>query len=71
MIARQDAKEAGADEAFFLSEKGYLTEAASSNLFLVKNAILKTPRYESGIYPALPASWSSSWQRRWASKSKK
>jgi len=53
MIARQDAKEAGADEAFFLSEKGYLTEAASSNLFLVKNAILKTPRYESGILPGV------------------
>ena len=53
MLARQDAKEAGADEAFFLNEKGYLTEAAGSNLFLVKDGVLKTPRYESGILPGV------------------
>jgi branched-chain amino acid aminotransferase group I len=53
MLARQDAKEAGADEAFFLNEKGYLTEAAGSNLFTVKNGVLKTPRYESGILPGV------------------
>jgi branched-subunit amino acid aminotransferase/4-amino-4-deoxychorismate lyase len=53
MLARQEAKEAGADEAFFLNEKGYLTEAAGSNLFLVKGGVLKTPRYESGILPGV------------------
>jgi branched-chain amino acid aminotransferase len=53
MLARRDAKEAGADEAFFLNEKGCLTEAAGSNLFLVKDGILKTPRYESGILPGV------------------
>jgi len=53
MIARQDARETGADEAFFQNEKGYLTEAAGSNLFLVKNGVLKTPRYESGILPGV------------------
>ena len=53
MLARRDAKDAGADEAFFLNEKGYLTEAAGSNLFLVKDGILKTPRYESGILPGV------------------
>ena len=53
MLARQDAKEAGADEAFSLNEKGYLTEAAGSNLFLVKDGVLKTPRYESGILPGV------------------
>ena len=53
MMARQDARETGADEAFFQNEKGYLTEAAGSNLFLVKNGVLKTPRYESGILPGV------------------
>lgn len=53
MLARRDAKEAGADEAFFLNEKGCLTEAAGSNLFLVKDGVLKTPRYESGILPGV------------------
>jgi branched-chain amino acid aminotransferase len=49
MLARRDAKDAGADEAFFLNERGYLTEATCSNVFLVKDGVLKTPRYESGI----------------------
>ena len=53
MLARQDANETGADEAFFLNEKGYLAEAAGSNLFLVKSGVLKTPRYESGILPGV------------------
>ena len=53
MLARRDAKDVGADEAFFLNEKGYLTEAAGSNLFLMKNGVLKTPRYESGILPGV------------------
>jgi branched-chain amino acid aminotransferase len=53
MLARRDAKDAGADEALFLNEKGYLTEAAGSNVFLVKDSVLKTPRYESGILPGV------------------
>ena len=53
MLARRDARDAGADEAFFLNEKGYLTEAAGSNLFIVKDGILKTPRYDSGILPGV------------------
>jgi branched-chain amino acid aminotransferase len=53
MLARREARDAGADEAFFLNEKGYLTEAAGSNLFLVKDSVLKTPRYESGILPGV------------------
>ena len=53
MLARRDARDAGADEALFLNEKGYLTEAAGSNLFIVRDGILKTPRYESGILPGV------------------
>jgi branched-chain amino acid aminotransferase len=53
MLARRDARDAGADEAFFLNEKGCLTEAAGSNVFIVKDGVLKTPRYESGILPGV------------------
>ena len=53
MLARRDAKDAGADEAFFLNQKGYLTEAAGSNVFTVKEGVLKTPPYESGILPGV------------------
>jgi branched-chain amino acid aminotransferase len=53
MLARRDARDAGADEVLFLNEKGYLTETAGSNLFLVKDGVLKTPRYEVGILPGV------------------
>lgn len=53
MLARRDARDAGADEAIFLNEKGYLSEAAGSNIFIVKDGFLKTPRYESGLLPGV------------------
>ncbi len=53
MLARRDAKDAAADEAIFLNQKGYLTEAAGSNIFIVKDGVLKTPPYESGILPGV------------------
>jgi branched-chain amino acid aminotransferase group I len=51
MLARQEAREKGMDEALFLNEKGFLTEASGSNIFLVKDGILITPRFETGILP--------------------
>lgn len=53
MLARREAREAGADEALFLNEKGYLTEASGSNVFLVSDGVLKTPRYGTGILPGV------------------
>jgi len=53
MLSRQSARKMDADEALYLNEKGYLTEASGSNLFLVKNNILVTPRYETGILPGV------------------
>jgi branched-chain amino acid aminotransferase len=53
MLARQEARTKGADEALFLNEKGLLTEASGSNIFLIKNGILITPRYETGILPGV------------------
>jgi branched-chain amino acid aminotransferase len=46
MLARREAGKASADEALFLNEKG-------SNVFLVKNGILFTPRYGAGILPGV------------------
>jgi len=53
MLARQGAKDAGADEALFLNEKGYITESAGCNIFLVSKGVLKTPRFEAGILPGV------------------
>ena len=53
MLARQEAREKNADEALFLNEKGFLTEASGSNIFLVKDDVLITPRFEAGILPGV------------------
>lgn len=53
LLARQEAKAAGVDDVLFLNERGQLTEASTSNIFLVSNNVLKTPRQESGILPGI------------------
>src|SRR5690606_40247575 len=39
-----EARDAGDDEAIFLDTEGHLSEASASNLFIVKNARLRTDR---------------------------
>lgn len=53
MLARQEAKAAGVDEAIFLNERDLVAEAAMSNIFLVADGILKTPRLGNGILPGI------------------
>jgi len=53
ILARQEAREAGVDEALCLDEKGFLAEGSMSNIFLVADGRLKTPGYDSGILPGI------------------
>ncbi|MFC2021743.1 aminotransferase class IV [Chloroflexota bacterium] len=53
MLARQEARDAGVDEAICLNEKGLLAEASMSNIFLVTDGILRTPGQENGILPGI------------------
>jgi branched-chain amino acid aminotransferase len=53
ILARQEAREAGVDEAICLNEKGFLAEGSMSNIFLVTDGVLKTPGLESGILPGI------------------
>jgi len=53
MLAKQEARAAGVDEAICLNEKGLLAEASMSNIFLVDDGILRTPGEESGILPGI------------------
>lgn len=53
ILARQEARAAGIDEALCLNEKGLLAEASMSNIFLVTNSILRTPGQDSGILPGI------------------
>jgi branched-chain amino acid aminotransferase len=43
------ARSCGVDEALFLNEKNLITEASTSNVFLMSNNILKTPHPKNGL----------------------
>jgi len=53
MLARKEAKVAGADEALLLNERGFLCEGSTSNVFLVTGNGLITPDEESGCLPGV------------------
>lgn len=53
LLARREAKEAGADEALLLNERGCLCEGSTSNVFLVKDGCLHTPDESSGCLPGI------------------
>ena len=53
LLAKQETKATGADEALLLNDRGLLAEASMSNIFLVTNGTLRTPGEESGILPGI------------------
>jgi branched-chain amino acid aminotransferase len=53
LIAKQEARDRGADDALMLNSSGYLAEGASANLFLVRRGKLATPGVECGLLPGV------------------
>lgn len=53
LLARREAKAAGAHEALILNERGFLCEGSTSNIFLVSQSSLVTPSEESGPLPGI------------------
>ncbi len=53
LIALDHARRRGFDEAIFLNTAGKLCEAATANLFLIKDGILLTPSLDSGCLPGI------------------
>ena len=49
MLAREEARKRGAVEGLLINEKGFVTEGASSNIFIVKKGILYTPPLSDGL----------------------
>lgn len=49
LLARRAARQAGTDDAVLTNSAGHLTEASSSNVFLVKDGVLCTPALECGL----------------------
>lgn len=53
LLARREAKLAGADEVILLNEQGLVAEGSTSNIFLISGNILLTPSEDSGILPGI------------------
>ena len=47
ILATQESKKNGYDEAIMLDSNGYISEAPGENIFIVKNNIIKTPSIDS------------------------
>jgi branched-subunit amino acid aminotransferase/4-amino-4-deoxychorismate lyase len=56
-----EARAAGADDALFLTIDGYLSEATSANLFLVRGETLATPSLSCAILPGTTRDWILRW----------
>jgi len=61
VFARIEARTAGADDALFLTIDGYLSEATSANLFVVRSDELATPALACAILPGTTRSWILRW----------
>ncbi len=55
--AREEAKRKGGEEGFFINSNGFVSEGASSNIFLVKDNILITPSLNQGVLPGVTRSF--------------
>ncbi len=53
LVALDDARKRGFDEAIFLNSVGQLCEAATANVFLVKDGVVLTPSLDSGCLPGI------------------
>ena len=49
LLAVHEAKQKGAQEALMLGRRGQILEGASSNLFIVKDGVVRTPEHQAGI----------------------
>jgi branched-chain amino acid aminotransferase len=61
VFARIEAREAGGDDALFLTIDGFLSEATSANVFLVRGAQLATPALACAILPGTTRDWILRW----------
>jgi branched-chain amino acid aminotransferase len=53
VMAKQEALDAGADDALMLDRNGLVSEATTTNLFIVKDGDIFTPPSTSGILPGV------------------
>jgi branched-chain amino acid aminotransferase len=64
VYARLEAQRAGADDALFLTIDGYVSEATTANVFLVRGRRLETPALDCGILAGTTRDWLLGWAQR-------
>ncbi len=52
-LALHEAHEAGVDEVIYLNSLGEVAEAATANVFIVKDGVISTPNLDSGCLPGV------------------
>lgn len=57
IIEKRVALKEGFNEPLFLNEKGFITEGATSNIFIVKNNVISTPLISCGILNGTVRKW--------------
>ncbi len=57
IMARIEATSAGASEAFMINTEGYIAEGSVSNIFMVKDGVIRTPPLSAGILNGVTRSW--------------
>jgi branched-chain amino acid aminotransferase len=53
VLAKQEALDAGADDALMLDRNGFVSEATTTNLFIIKYGEIFTPPSTAGILPGV------------------
>ncbi|MFI5262256.1 MAG: aminotransferase class IV [Candidatus Limnocylindrales bacterium] len=61
VYARLEARRAEADDALFLTTDGYLSEATSANVFLIRRGELATPNLACAVLPGTTRDWLLRW----------
>lgn len=57
ILALKEAKDKGYNDALMLNADGYVTELSNSNIFFVKNGVVKTPSESTGILKGVTRSY--------------
>jgi branched-chain amino acid aminotransferase len=53
ILAKQEAVDQGFDEAILLNTQGFVADGAISNVFLIKNQVVYTPKIRDGALPGV------------------
>ena len=57
LLEKEKATKLGFNDTIFLNEKGYITETSCSNIFLIKNNEIFTPRVQDGLLNGIIRGW--------------